>query len=134
MEENVRILAVQLDSELFMKLKEYVTENDLTMRGFVSDIIKDKMQSIEVAQKIFRKDWDKEDVKKAIDNFISKNGRVPKQTEFRNENGLPSYCAAGRILEDSPARYAQEKLREMFDMSDGIDGQQENSGMQTIIA
>ena len=134
MEENIRILAVKLDGELFEKLKKYVEDNNLTMKGFVGGLIKEKMQGIEIAQKISQREWGKEEVKKAIDEFIYQNGRVPKQTEFRNENGLPSYGAAGRILEDSPARYAQEKLKEMFDISDDFGGNQELGGMQTIIA
>ena len=44
-----------------------------------------------------------------IDNFMLRTGKIPKQTEFKNENGLPSYGAAGRALEMSPAEYMRER-------------------------
>ena len=59
-----------------------------------------------------------------IDNFMLRTGKIPKQTEFKNENGLPSYGAAGRALEMSPAEY----IRERYDAL-GIETKQENIEM-----
>ena len=51
------------------------------------------------------------------------NGRIPTQKEFKNENGLPSYNAAGRALEVSPAEYMKERFDEV--MAEG----QEEAGL-----
>ena len=55
------------------------------------------------------------------------NGRIPSQKEFKNENGLPSYGAAGRALDTSPAEY----MRERFDvlMEEQQDGLTEGMSM-----
>ena len=45
------------------------------------------------------------------------------QKEFKNENGLPSYNAAGRALEVSPAEYMKERFDEV------MAEQQEEAGM-----
>ena len=50
----------------------------------------------------------------AIDEFMLQNRRIPRQTEFKNENGLPSYNAAGRALEMSPAEYMKERFDELM--------------------
>lgn len=53
-----------------------------------------------------------------------RTGKIPKQTEFKNENGLPLYGAAGRALEMSPAEYMQERYDAL-----GIETKQENIEM-----
>ena len=58
-----------------------------------------------------------------LDEFVEET-KIPKQTEFKNENGLPSYGAAGRALEMSPAEY----MRERYDAL-GIETKQENIEM-----
>ena len=60
------------------------------------------------------KTWDRAEVMDAIDDFMLQNRRIPKQTEFKNENGLPSYNAAGRALEMSPAEYMKERFDELM--------------------
>jgi hypothetical protein len=50
----------------------------------------------------------------AIDEFMLQNRRIPRQNEFKNENGLPSYNAAGRALEMSPAEYMKERFDELM--------------------
>ena len=60
------------------------------------------------------KTWDRAEVMDAIDEFILQNRRIPKQTEFKNENGLPSYGAAGRALDMSPAEYMKERFDELM--------------------
>jgi hypothetical protein len=67
--------------------------------------------------------WDKSEVIDAIDEFMLMHRRIPKQTEFKNENGLPSYGAAGRALEMSPAEYMKERFDEV------MAEQQEEAGM-----
>ena len=57
--------------------------------------------------------WEKDSVAAAIEQFINENGRTPTQKEFRNENGLPSYKAAAKILEQSPAEYSQQRYEEL---------------------
>ena len=60
------------------------------------------------------KTWDRAEVMDAIDEFMLQNRRIPRQTEFKNENGLPSYNAAGRALEMSPAEYMKERFDELM--------------------
>ena len=60
------------------------------------------------------KTWDRAEVMDAIDEFMLQNRRIPKQTEFKNENGLPSYGAAGRALDMSPAEYMKERFDELM--------------------
>lgn len=59
------------------------------------------------------KNWDRAEVMEALDDFMLENRRIPKQTEFKNENGLPSYGAAGRALEMSPAEYMRQRYDEL---------------------
>ena len=70
-------------------------------------------KEIEVEQTDAQKVWDKTEVINAIDDFMQRTGRIPKQTEFKNENGLPSYGAAGRALEGSPAEYMKIRYDEL---------------------
>ena len=67
--------------------------------------------------------WGRVEVINALDKFMIENGRIPTQKEFKNENGLPSYNAAGRALEVSPAEYMKERFDEV------MAEQQEEAGM-----
>lgn len=120
--EGKRILAIQLDNDLFDKLDEYVKETSSTKIKYVSELIKKDLEQklqqkqdkeIEVEQTDAQKMWDKTEVINAIDDFMQRTGRIPKQTEFKNENGLPSYGAAGRALEGSPAEYMKIRYDEL---------------------
>lgn len=123
MSRETRVLAVQVDNDLFDELDKYVSEAGITKQRYISDLIagdlEQKMkqrQEIEVKQTddIQQRGWEKEDVMKSIDDFIIQNGRVPSQKEYKNENGLPSYGAAARCLETSPAQYGQQRLNELL--------------------
>lgn len=120
--DGKRILAVQLDDELFNKLDEYVKDANTTKLRYVSELIKNDLeqklqekqkQEVEVEQTDAQKVWDKAEVINAIDEFMKSTGRIPKQTEFKNENGLPSYGAAGRALDGSPAEYMKVRYEDL---------------------
>ena len=129
-----RILAVKIDGKLFDKLDEFVEQEGMTKQKYVSELIsKDislRMQQKEVQSKDLDikhtdglKTWDRAEVMDAIDDFMLQNRRIPKQTEFKNENGLPSYGAAGRALDMSPAEYMKGRFDEL------MLGQEEDQGM-----
>ena len=129
-----RILAVKIDGKLFDKLDEFVEQEGMTKQKYVSELIS-KDISLRMQQKaVLSKDldikhtdglktWDRAEVMDAIDDFMLQNRRIPKQTEFKNENGLPSYGAAGRALDMSPAEYMKERFDEL------MLGQEEDQGM-----
>lgn len=120
-----RILAVKLDGKLFDKLDEFVEQEGMTKQKYVSELIS-KDISLRMQQKAVQnkeldikhtdglKTWDKAEVMDAIDDFMLQNRRIPRQTDFKNENGLPSYNAAGRALEMSPAEYMKERFDELM--------------------
>lgn len=110
MDDGKRVLAVRIDPDLFEELNKQVEKLNISKQKYVSDMVEKAISSMKLAQVTQGKTWNKEEVEKAIDEFISVNGRVPKQTEYRNENGLPSYGAASRAMNASPAQYAQEKF------------------------
>lgn len=110
MDDGKRVLAVKIDAELFDELEMHVKKLNISKQRYISELVEKAVSSMKMAQVTQGKVWNEEEVKKAIDEFISVNGRVPKQTEFRNENGLPSYGAATRAMNASPAQYAQEKF------------------------
>lgn len=135
MAKDTRVLAVQIDSSLFDKLDDYVKGEKMSKQQYISNLIENDLeqkqrQSQEIEVKHTEdapvKSWEKEDVMKAIDDFIIKNGRVPSQKEYKNENGLPSYGAAGRSLDISPAQYGQQRLNELLNAGsiEQGDGQQ----------
>ncbi len=120
-----RILAVKIDGKLFDKLDEFVEQEKITKQKYVSELIsKDigqRMQQkaeqdkeIDIKHTDGVKTWDRAEVMDAIDDFMLQKRRIPKQTEFKNENGLPSYGAAGRALEMSPAEYMKERYEELI--------------------
>lgn len=133
--KDTRVLAVQIDSSLFDELDEYVKGEKMSKQQYISSLIKTDLeqkqrqkQEAEVKQTedAPAKSWERDDVMKAIDDFIIKNGRVPSQKEYKNENGLPSYGAAGRSLNISPAQYGQQRLSELLnaDSIEQADNQQ----------
>ncbi len=126
MVNNKRILALEMDNELFEQLDDYVRSKGLSKKQYVAEVIKtDLAERLRQEQKINdiknsgSKNWEREEVENAIEDFIKQNGRTPGQKEFRNENGLPSYGAAARALECSPSQYANQKMLEMFNMEQG---------------
>lgn len=135
MQEGTRVLAVALSNEVFDKLDDFVKEAQVTKKQYVADLIeKDLEQKLqqkqEPAKQIEVKQapdgqqiWGRVEVINALDKFMIENGRIPTQKEFKNENGLPSYNAAGRALEVSPAEYMKERFDEV------MAEQQEEAGM-----
>lgn len=130
-----RILAVKLDGKLFDKLDEFVEQEGMTKQKYISELIsKDislRMQQKSVQNKELDikhidglKTWDRAEVMDAIDEFMLQNRRIPRQTDFKNENGLPSYNAAGRALEMSPAEYMKERFDELM-----IGQEEQNQGI-----
>ncbi|MCI9627375.1 MAG: hypothetical protein HFI90_11430 [Clostridia bacterium] len=109
----MRILAVQMSDELFDKLGQHVKEANMTKQNYVNEVIRNDLMSHRQTQEVaVQKIWDRESVAKAIDDYIKVNEKIPSQKEFKNENGLPSYNAAGRCLAMSPAEYAQQRFEQ----------------------
>lgn len=135
MQEGTRVLAVALSNEVFDKLDDFVKEAQVTKKQYVAELIeKDLEQKLqqkqEPAKQIEVKQapdgqqiWGRVEVINALDKFMIENGRIPTQKEFKNENGPPSYNAAGRALEVSPAEYMKERFDEV------MAEQQEEAGM-----
>ena len=82
--EGKRILAIQLDNDLFDKLDEYVKETSSTKIKYVSELIKKDLEQklqqkqdkeIEVEQTDAQKVWDKTEVINALDTFMKTTGR-----------------------------------------------------------
>ena len=132
-----RILAVKIDGKLFDKLDELVEQENITKQKYVSELISkdiglrmqqkaEQEKELDIKHTDGVKTWDKSEVMDAIDGFMLQNRRIPKQTEFKNENGLPSYGAAGRALEMSPAEYMRERYD---DLLLGQEEQDEGVGM-----
>ena len=117
------------------KLDEFVEETKVTKQKYISEILSRELgqwmqqkaeqdKNLDIKHTDGQKVWDKPEVMEAIDDFMLRTGKIPKQTEFKNENGLPSYGAAGRALEMSPAEY----MRERYDAL-GIETKQEKIEM-----
>ena len=121
MDRNTRVLAVHMENDLFCELKKHVKEQGMTTVKFINDLVKKELDGIKLEQQqtntpdIQPKMLNKEDVEKAIDDYIIRNGRVPRQTDYKNENGLPSYGAATRCLEMSAAVYGQQRFDELYE-------------------
>lgn len=114
MDDGKRVLAVKIDAELFEELQKQVEKLNITKQQYLTELLEKAVSSMKLARITQGKTWNEEEVKKAIDEFISVNGRVPRQNEYKNENGLPSYGAASRAMNISPAQYAQEKFDSMI--------------------
>lgn len=135
MQEGTRVLAVALSNEVFDKLDDFVKEAQVTKKQYVAELIeKDLEQKLQQKQELAKQIevrqapdgqqiWGRVEVINALDKFMIENGRIPTQKEFKNENGLPSYNAAGRALEVSPAEYMKERFDEV------MAEQQEEAGM-----
>ncbi len=135
MQEGTRVLAVALSNEVFDKLDDFVKEAQVTKKQYVAELIEKDLEQklqqkqepakqIEVRQATDGQQiWGRVEVINALDKFMIENGRIPTQKEFKNENGLPSYNAAGRALEVSPAEYMKERFDEV------MAEQQEEAGM-----
>lgn len=133
--EKGRVLAVEIDPKLFDKLDEIIEEEGITKKKYMTELIsKDISQRMQLKAEQNKeldikhtdgvKAWDKVEVMDAIDEFMLQNRRIPKQTEFKNENGLPSYGAAGRALEMSPAEYMRERFDDLM-----LGHEEQDSGM-----
>lgn len=123
----MRVFAVQIDDDLFDAITERVKELGITKRGYIESLtlkeLRESQEAKQTAQSELDQEnkenrnrpkmWDAKEVSEAIDSFIEKNNRIPTQKEFKNENGLPSYKAAGRALEMSPAEYMKERYDEL---------------------
>ena len=95
-----RILAVKIDGKLFDKIDELVEQEGITKQKYMTDLIsKDisqRMQQQAAQQKELeikltdgQKVWDRAEVMDAIDNYMLREKRIPRQIDFKNENGLP---------------------------------------------
>lgn len=123
----MRVFAVQIDDDLFDAITERVKELGTTKRGYIESLTLKELRESQEAKQTAQSEsdqenkenrnqpkmWDAKEVSEAIDSFIEKNNRIPTQKEFKNENGLPSYKAAGRALEISPAEYMKAKYDEL---------------------
>lgn len=138
MVDNRRILAVKMDSELFDEMKKQLKELGLTSQKFINDLVRKELDAIKLVQRqnittdIQPKTLNREDVEKAIDDFIIRTGRVPRQAEYKNENGLPSYGAASRCLEMSAAVYGQQRFEELYE-SGMVDKEQDIGQSEPIM-
>lgn len=117
--DNRRILAVKIDTDLFLEMKKQVKELGVTEQRFINDMITREIEALTVQQtkkvEMQPKTLSRDDVEKAIEDFIVKTGRSPKQTEYKNENGLPSYGTASKCLGMSASLYGQEKAEELYE-------------------
>lgn len=119
-----RILAVEIDNTLFDKLDKMLETENLTKKKYITELLskdiglrmqlkEEQNKNLEIKKFEGIKNWDRAEVMEALDDFMLENRRIPKQTEFKNENGLPSYGAAGRALEMSPAEYMRQRYDEL---------------------
>ncbi len=83
--KDTRVLAVQIESSLFDELDDYVKGEKISKQQYISSLIKTDLKQkqrqnqeaeIKQTEDIQQKSWEKDDVMKAIDDFIIKNGRV----------------------------------------------------------
>ena len=127
-----RILAVEIDNTLFDKLDKMLETENLTKKKYITELLskdigqrmqlkEEQNKNLEIKKFEGIKNWDRAKVMEALDDFMLENRRIPKQTEFKNENGLPSYGAAGRALEMSPAEYMRQRYDELGISSEEIE-------------
>ena len=115
----MRVMAINMEDNLFDELKEHVKENGLTLKEYITDIVRrDLAQQQEVSTPPIK--WDKDDVIRAIDDFLEQNNRVPVQKEFKSENGLPSYGTAQRCLMQPPSEYCKERFEALSEQAGGM--------------
>lgn len=136
--DDRRVLAVKLEPELFMEMKRQVKILGLTEQKFIRDLVFRETEKLKLSEEqnktndIQPKTLSKEDVEKAIEEYIIRFGRPPKQTEYKNENGLPSYGTASKCLGMSASLYGQEKAEELYE-SGMIDRPENTSYTNTIM-
>lgn len=127
-----RILAVEIDNTLFDKLDKMLETENLTKKKYITELLskdigqrmqlkEEQNKNLEIKKFEGIKNWDRAEVMEALDDFMLENRRIPKQTEFKNENGLLSYGAAGRALEMSPAEYMRQRYDELGISSEEIE-------------
>lgn len=119
----MRVMAIQMEDNLFEEFKGLIEKSGKTQKAYVIDMIQNELdaqkqeqnQEQEVALNDEEKPvkWERENVIQAIDEFLLQNNRIPSQNEFRSDNGLPSYKAAQRYLEQSPAEYCNNRFEEL---------------------
>ena len=122
--EKERVLAVKIDSKLFDEVDKIIKDEHITKVEYISNLLAqdisqrmklktEQNKNLEVKLTDGQKLWDRAEVMDAIDNFMLREKRIPRQIDFKNENGLPSYGAAGRALDMSPAEYMKERFEEL---------------------
>lgn len=115
----MRVMAIQMEDNLFEEFKELIAESGKTQKAFVIEMIQRELdehkqqQTTGIEDKENSVKWERENVVQAIDDFITQNNRVPSQKEFRSDNGLPSYKAAQRCLDQSPSEYCKSRIDEL---------------------
>jgi predicted DNA-binding protein len=117
----MRVMAIQMEDSLFEEFKVLIEESGKTQKAFVIEMIERELDNHKQQQTAGIEDgensikWERESVVKAIDDFVLQNNRAPSQKEFRSDNGLPSYKAAQRCLEQSPSEYCKNRIVELQD-------------------
>lgn len=118
----MRVMAINMEDNLFDELKEHVKENGLTLKEYITDIVRCDLAQQTKQQEVSTPPmkWEKDDVIRAIDDFLERNNRVPVQKEFKSENGLPSYGTAQRCLMQPPSEYCKERFEALSEQAGGM--------------
>lgn len=118
----MRVMAINMEDNLFDELKEHVKENGLTLKEYITDIVRCDLAQQTKQQEVSTPPmkWEKDDVIRAIDDFLERNNRVPVQKEFKSENGLQSYGAAQRCLMQPPSEYCKEWFEALSEQAGGM--------------
>ena len=100
-------------------MKKQIKELGITSQKFINDLVAREIESLKIQQnktaELQPKTLSREDVEKAIEDFITSRGRPPKQIEYKNENGLPSYGTASKCLGMSASLFGHEKAEELYE-------------------
>ena len=128
-----RVLAVEIDPKLFDEVDKIVEAEGITKLKYITDLltndISQRMQQkhqqekeLDIKHTDGQRTWDRAEVMDAIDDFMLRENRIPRQIDFKNENGLPSYNAAGRALDISPAEYMKDRFEELMNSQESVMG------------
>lgn len=128
-----RVLAVEIDPKLFDEVDKIVEAEGITKLKYITDLltndISQRMQQkhqqekeLDIKHTDGLRTWDRAEVIDAIDDFMLRENRIPRQIDFKNENGLPSYNAAGRALDISPAEYMKDRFEELMNSQESVMG------------
>lgn len=128
-----RVLAVEIDPKLFDEVDKIVEAEGITKLKYITDLltndISQRMQQkhqqekeLDIKHTDGQRTWDRAEVIDAIDDFMLRENRIPRQIDFKNENGLPSYNAAGRALDISPAEYMKDRFEELMNSQESVMG------------